>query len=689
MALPSIEQVSQTINGVTVPCAHITCTEAANFRMENVLDTINSGSFTFQSVMRSNANRNIVIAVGNKEATYELTNAWAKFVTLYEDVDPQTGGRDMNIFFPAGEYWLYHTMLEHGNKVSDWKVSPEDTEEQIAQVYVEIREQYTQIMSDTERILLEALSSYTKVSDFETFKTENTAAIELKADEITSTVAATYQTKTDASNMQTQISQNATALAGKVSVNDYTAAQIALMINQAGEGEAIISAEHIQLRGDVVLEGDLTTAGGVAINGENITAGTIGANQIAANSISVDKLTGQIKDSGETWTIDLARGTMTIGNISAANIDVSSGKISANQIDVSSINIDAAQINNGTIAVARIPTLTANKIDASDLQVSAANITGQLTASQIDASNLKVAAANITGQLTASQINASNLQVAAANITGTLTANQINSENLHVSAANVDGDITASGVNVTSGDKSYAYIDLRSTGNNYTKIFPASIEIRDADALETLDATLSINGLDGFRAKGQYGQGKYGNVYLCHSDGLYIGKSSRDSNYEETATIDIDGKATFTSLYIGATSLDKLLSNTLIAAKQYTDASCTPPASGEGAVYISSWFTNMSSGKVRMFRYGPLCVACVWFTATGAITSGTTGNNVVEKSYTISGETDGNFYAPLTSYNQSDSTGQTGYFYVNVSGAIGIRVSAAGDYYGCIAYPVR
>ena len=54
------------------------------------------------------------------------------------------------------------------------------------------------------------------------------------------------------------------------------------------------------------------------LNANYIIAGTIAATLIAANSISVSKLTGTI--SNGNWVIDLDNGTLTIGNITASNI---------------------------------------------------------------------------------------------------------------------------------------------------------------------------------------------------------------------------------------------------------------------------------------------------------------------------------------------------------------------------------
>lgn len=64
------------------------------------------------------------------------------------------------------------------------------------------------------------------------------------------------------------------------------------------------------------------------INASMITVGTLSADVIAANSISVSKLTGSITNGD--WEINLDDGTLTIGNISAANI--TTGTMSAARI---------------------------------------------------------------------------------------------------------------------------------------------------------------------------------------------------------------------------------------------------------------------------------------------------------------------------------------------------------------------
>ena len=171
MAVPTIEQVSQNINGVTVQCAHVVAPTDSVFLMKDVLDTIGSGNFILQTVARAAAAATITVTIGTAAASLALTTSFTRYIQQYTEIDPQAG-RDMTIEFPAGEYWLYHTMLEHGNRASDWRVSPEDTQEQIAQIYTEIFDSYTRSYNDAQQLVNEAVSSYTRLSDFESYRAQ-------------------------------------------------------------------------------------------------------------------------------------------------------------------------------------------------------------------------------------------------------------------------------------------------------------------------------------------------------------------------------------------------------------------------------------------------------------------------------------------------------------------------------------
>ena len=429
MAVPSIEQASATINGVIVQCSHITCPDEANFRMENVLDNavLSDGIFTWQTVAKASEAKTITVRVGNVEANFNLTTDWTRFVQPYTSVDPSIS-RDVNIYFPAGEYWLYHTMLEKGNKVSDWSPSPDDTEDQLREVYTVIQEQYTQIMEDTDAIVMQAVSNYVKISDFETFKVSNEADFAITAREISSKVS---QTDYNGNTINSLINQDATTVkiqASKVeidgdvvmkndlvdgitqisgsniktgTINANVVDVINLNADEIKSGKvlaAYIDVEHINIDSAQIASGTINAAHipdlsaekittgelngqHVTINhidASNIDAGTINANLIAANSISVSQLTGSIRDDdaqNPTWTINLDTGYMTVGNLAAENITsgyiaaerINSGTITADKLSANSVTTDKIQSNAVTADKIEVNAITASKIKAGEI----------------------------------------------------------------------------------------------------------------------------------------------------------------------------------------------------------------------------------------------------------------------------------------------------------------------------------
>ena len=102
------------------------------------------------------------------------------------------------------------------------------------------------------------------------------------------------------------------------------------------------------------------------INASMITVGTLNANVIAANSISVSKLTGSI--SNGNWKLDLDAGTFTIGNMSADNITTGTlnvARIAANSVPVGKLS--GSITNNNWEINLTAGTLTIGNISATNI----------------------------------------------------------------------------------------------------------------------------------------------------------------------------------------------------------------------------------------------------------------------------------------------------------------------------------
>lgn len=150
-----------------------------------------------------------------------------------------------------------------------------------------------------------------------------------------------YVTKAEGNTMASEISQNSTDIALKVSKDAVISA-----INLSSES-ATISAEKINLKGYVTIDG-LKTAGQTVINGANIRTGFIKATRISGGTLDFDNI--------------------KVNNLSASLL--SGGTINAENINVTNLRADHIQENTGTIPSAVVPNLSASILTSGTLSTS-------------------------------------------------------------------------------------------------------------------------------------------------------------------------------------------------------------------------------------------------------------------------------------------------------------------------------
>lgn len=156
-----------------------------------------------------------------------------------------------------------------------------------------------------------------------------------------------------------------------------------------------------------------------------ITAGTLSAERIAANSITVSKLTGTIENGD--WVIDLEHGTLTLGKVSAS--EITAGELDASQITVKNLNAD--NITAGTLSVARIADNSLGGVKLQNYTITG----GKIASSTIEGGNIK--ALTITGT------NVANETLAGGKIASrTLTDTQIQAQG--VSTASLSAGVVSS-----------------------------------------------------------------------------------------------------------------------------------------------------------------------------------------------------------------------------------------------------
>lgn len=151
-----------------------------------------------------------------------------------------------------------------------------------------------------------------------------------------------------------------------------------------------------------------------------ITAGTLSADRIGANSISVSKLTGSIANGD--WKIDLDDGTMSIGELAVSKItgNIANGnwKIDFDNGTFSIGNISADNITTGTLNVDRIAPNSvgigklSGSITRDNWSIDLTN--GTLTIGNISAD--KITSGTIdAAQITVTNLNANNITTGSIN----------------------------------------------------------------------------------------------------------------------------------------------------------------------------------------------------------------------------------------------------------------------------------
>lgn len=200
------------------------------------------------------------------------------------------------------------------------------------------------------------------------------------------------------------------------------------------------------------------TAGQIAA--DTITAGQIAANAITTSELNADSVTSAKIVAGTIVASDIAAGTITANEIAAGTITASliaAGTITATQIAGSTITaaliaagtITGTQIAGTTITAAHLAanTITAGQIAAGTItadRISSGTITGdRIAAGTIDGTNIGA------GEITADKLDVTDLSAITANL-GTVTAGSISGVTMTAGAGAVE--IDADGITIADWD---------------------------------------------------------------------------------------------------------------------------------------------------------------------------------------------------------------------------------------------
>lgn len=496
--MPNIEKVTEIYNGVSVECAHLTIDKAGQtYRFSKVFDTTSEynmvDDYAWQMIAKANSNKSITLTVGDKNTTFSLTTAFARYTNIFYSVNPSSYPYVEIVFPTTGEYWFYHVQLEHGNTITDWHSETEDaviiaTENMTEAVKKWTTFYDTKFEKTDESIKLNARAITANADNIAEVRRDTQATFLLQADQISSIVSDINTLDDKVEDYNSSITQTAknisTQVSSKVGNNE-----IISKINQSAE-QITINAGKVNLQGYVTF----TNLGGndntTVIDGKHLTTGTIGSS-----------------NSNTQW--DLSEGTFTMRK-GSLNLGLVSG--TTNQYNF--------QVTNAGALTARNATITGGSITIKDGNTETFKVTnkGELTATK----------ATISGENSSISITNGSSTIFSANKNGATITGTVN--------------ITGGSINLNNGA---FYVD------NQGNVYANSLTVRYANSLPSdISSRVLYMGTDA-----TYGNQSYGNKILVSESmiaknliikgGLVqIAGSEQQSIINLTSTYDSDKKKT-------------------------------------------------------------------------------------------------------------------------------------------------
>lgn len=354
----------------------------------------NPGSYIITFWVLCDTNNNICVHMGSTDTTEEVDTTWKK-VSITANLNT---GDYVDMELPAGTYYIWHNKFEKGNRATDWTKAPEDDELEA--------EKLVQRISEVS-ITLDGVT--TRVGVLETDSANTISRLSLAEQKITpKAITSTVLSSTEWGEMSSTVQQTAEGLTTKVAKDGVISA-----INQTSE-EITIDANKINLNGYVTFT-NLSTKGETVIDGGNIKANTITANQLTTDNlvskdenswINLSEGTFNYGDKliwdGKDLTID---GYVTLSSIyseGTTTIDggkITAGSITANQLDVDTIFADTGVLDTLVAQEAFINAIQTNEIvigAQNDAATAKSNASSALEAANSAQSNVNKSIEGIT-----------------------------------------------------------------------------------------------------------------------------------------------------------------------------------------------------------------------------------------------------------------------------------------------------
>lgn len=132
----TIQKSTVTYQGVTVECAKITADKARTWRFSKTLNF--DGNYAWQFVIKADADTQVDVTVGNQTETFDVSTSFELLSHSFKNVEASNYPY-VEINFPIGVFYIYHTQLEYGNEPTEYNPSGGGVEQDIYDLKKEVK----------------------------------------------------------------------------------------------------------------------------------------------------------------------------------------------------------------------------------------------------------------------------------------------------------------------------------------------------------------------------------------------------------------------------------------------------------------------------------------------------------------------------------------------------------------------
>lgn len=116
----TIQKSTATYQGVTVECAKITADKACTWRFSKTLNF--DGNYAWQFIIKADADTQVDVTVGNQTETFDVSTSFELLSHSFKNVEASNYPY-VEINFPIGVFYVYHTQLEYGDEPTEYNPS--------------------------------------------------------------------------------------------------------------------------------------------------------------------------------------------------------------------------------------------------------------------------------------------------------------------------------------------------------------------------------------------------------------------------------------------------------------------------------------------------------------------------------------------------------------------------------------